>query len=187
MTERASIKSALESMLFVWGEPLDAKTAAQVFGEEEAVITECLKELKAAYEEREGGILIQRFGDCFQLCTAEGNREYIERLCNPAREKKLSRSALEVLAIIAYRQPVTRGEIESIRGVRCSYVLEGLTQKGLIEETGRSEAVGQPILYGTTDLFLRHFGIEDLNELPDLEDEAFMDPPASLDGGIQSE
>ena len=79
-----------------------------------------------------------------------------------------------MLAIIAYRQPVTRGEIESIRGVRCSYVLEGLVQKGLIEETGRSEAVGRPILYGTTNLFLRHFGIENLSELPDLEDEDFL-------------
>ncbi len=182
MTDRTTIKSALESMLFVWGEPLDAKTAAQVFGEEKAVITECLMELKAEYEERGGGILIQRFGDCFQLCTAEQNREYIERLCNPAREKKLSKSALEVLAIVAYRQPVTRGEIESIRGVRCSYVLEGLAQKGLIEETGRSEAVGRPILYGTTDLFLRHFGIETLSELPDLEEEEFTNVPPEQGG-----
>ncbi len=177
MTERSKIKSALESMLFVWGDPLDVKTAAQVFETEPAVVADCLKELQAEYDEREGGILIQRFGDSYQLCTAEENRSYIERLCNPVREKKLSKSALEVLAIIAYRQPVTRGEIESIRGVRCSYVLEGLVQKGLIEETGRSEAVGRPILYGTTNLFLRHFGIENLSELPDLEDEDFLNAP----------
>lgn len=174
MTERTKIKSALESMLFVWGDPLDVKTAAQVFETEPGVVADCLKELQAEYDDRAGGIRIQRFGNCFQLCTAEENREAIERLCNPVREKKLSRSALEVLAIIAYRQPVTRGEIESIRGVRSSYVLEGLVQKGLIEETGRSEAVGRPILYGTTNLFLRHFGIENLSELPELEEESFL-------------
>ena len=174
MTDRAMMKSALESMLFVWGEPLEAKTAAKALDAEEILITECLKELQAEYDDRAGGIRIQRFGNCFQLCTAEENREAIERLCNPVREKKLSRSALEVLAIIAYRQPVTRGEIESIRGVRSSYVLEGLVQKGLIEETGRSEAVGRPILYGTTNLFLRHFGIENLSELPELEEESFL-------------
>ena len=79
-----------------------------------------------------------------------------------------------MLAIIAYRQPVTRGEIESIRGVRCSYVLEGLQQKGLIEEAGRSDAIGRPVLYATTDLFLRHFGIESLSELPDIETDGLM-------------
>ena len=148
MTDRAMMKSALESMLFVWGEPLEAKTAAKALDAEEILITECLKELQAEYDDRAGGIRIQRFGNCFQLCTAEENREAIERLCNPVREKKLSRSALEVLAIIAYRQPVTRGEIESIRG--------------------------RPILYGTTNLFLRHFGIENLSELPELEEEDFL-------------
>lgn len=167
--ERKVIKSALESMLFVWGDPLNVSDASQVFSEDEAVITECFLELKDEYEKREGGIRILRFGNCFQLCTAEENREFIERLCNPVKEKKLSKSALEVLAIIAYKQPVTRSEIEAIRGIKCSYVLDGLQQKGLIDEVGRSEAIGRPILYGTTDLFLRHFGIENLEDLPSIE------------------
>ena len=172
--DRRSIKSALESMLFVWGEPLKAKLAAQVFDEKEDYVIDCLKELQDEYEGRSGGLMIQRFGSSFQLCTREENRDFIEKLCNPAKEKKLSKSALEVLAIIAYRQPVTRGDIESIRGVRCSYVLDGLVQKGLIEEAGRSEAIGRPILYQTTELFLRHFGIESLSELPDIDDQEFV-------------
>lgn len=171
MNDRNRIKSALESMLFVWGEPLDIKTASKVFEEDDKFIMDCMIELQDDFNSRGGGTMIQRFGNCFQLCTREENTEYIEKLCNPAKEKKLSKSALEVLAIVAYKQPVTRGDIESIRGVRCSYVLEGLEQKGLIEEVGRSDAIGRPILFGTTDMFLRHFGIESLNELPEIEDE----------------
>lgn len=171
MNDKNKIKSALESMLFVWGEPLSVKTAAKVFEEDEKFIMDCFIELQDDCNSRNGGIMIQRFGNCFQLCTREENSEYIEKLCNPVKEKKLSKSALEVLAIVAYKQPVTRGDIESIRGVRCSYVIEGLAQKGLIEEVGRSDAIGRPILFGTTDLFLRHFGIESLNELPEVDDE----------------
>ncbi len=171
MIGKEIIKSALESMLFVWGEPLDTKTAARVFEEKESYIMECLNELQREYEGRSGGIIIQKFGSSFQLCTREENREYIEKLCNPAKEKRFSKAALEVLAIIAYRQPVTRGDIESVRGVRSSHILEGLMQKGLIEEVGHSEAIGRPVLFGTTDLFLKHFGIESLSELPDLDTE----------------
>jgi segregation and condensation protein B len=86
------------------------------------------------------------------------------------REKRLSQQALEVLAIVAYRQPVTKGEIESIRGIRCDRVLEGLMKRDLIQEAGRSGAIGRPILYGTTDAFLKHFGFQNLKELPDIED-----------------
>jgi len=167
--EREKIKSGLESMLFVWGDPLSISDAAKVFGEAEAEVMACMRELQDEYDARDSGLQIQKFGNNFQLCTREENREFIEKLCNPVKERKLSRSALEVLAIIAYKQPVTRGEIESIRGVKCTYVVEGLVQKGLIEEVGRSEAIGRPVLFGTTDLFLRHFGIESLVDLPDLE------------------
>lgn len=102
--------------------------------------------------------------------TESDNFEYIERLCTPAKQRKLSQSALEVLAIIAYKQPVTRGEIEAIRGIRCDRVLEGLQKKELIDEVGRSSGIGRPILYGTTDEFLKNFGFSTLKELPDIED-----------------
>lgn len=171
MMERAEMKSALESMLFVWGAPLEIGTAAEVFGTEPPEVEAAFVELQQDYQKRAGGILLQRFGDCFQLCTPPENRAFLERLCNPVKEKKLSRSAMETLAIIAYKQPVTRGEIESVRGVKCGRIVEGLLQKGLIQELGRSEAIGRPILFGTTDLFLRYFGIDSLDGLPDLESE----------------
>lgn len=182
MIDKKTIKSALESMLFVWGEPLDAKVAAEVFGIDWKAVEEMLCELKIEYEDRNGGIRIQQFEKSFQLCTAPENREYLERFCNPVKEKKLSRSAMETLAIIAYKQPVTRGEIESIRGVKCGRMVEGLMHKGLVEELGRSEAIGRPILFGTTDLFLRYFGIESLEGLPELEAEYFLEEVNGVSG-----
>lgn len=169
MMERVKMKSALESMLFVWGEPLEIRTAAAVFETEPQEVEAAFEELQQEYQQRAGGILLQRFGDCFQLCTSPENRAFLERLCNPVKEKKLSRSAMETLAIVAYKQPVTRGEIESVRGVKCGRIMEGLLQKGLIKEMGRSEAIGRPVLFGTTELFLRYIGIESLEELPELE------------------
>jgi segregation and condensation protein B len=167
---KQSIKSALESMLFVWGEPLEAKTAAEVFQIDGRTACEYLRELQAEYEERGSGLRIREMDKSFQLCTREENSEYIERLCTPVRQKRLSQSAMEVLAIIAYKQPVTKGEIEAIRGIKCDRVLEGLMKKELIAEVGRSNGIGRPILYGTTKSFLQHFGFRSLKELPEIED-----------------
>lgn len=177
--DRKEMKSALESMLFVWGEPLEIRTAAEVFEVEPPVVEAAFSELQQEYERRAGGICLQRFGNRFQLCTPPENRAFLERLCNPVKEKKLSRSAMETLAIIAYKQPVSRGEIESVRGVKCGRIVEGLLQKGLIQDLGRSEAIGRPTLFGTTDLFLRYFGIETLEELPELELGQNPDDPES--------
>ena len=102
--------------------------------------------------------------------TREENADYIERLCTPVKARRLSQSALEVLAIVAYKQPVTKGEIEAIRGIKCDRVMEGLMKKDLVCEKGRSEAVGRPILYGTTDTFLKNFGFSSLKELPPIDD-----------------
>ena len=105
-----------------------------------------------------------------QFTTKEENADYIEKLCTPVKMKRLSQSALEVLAIVAYKQPVTKGEIEAIRGIKCDRVMEGLMGKGLVEAVGRSQAIGRPILYGTTDMFLKNFGFTSLKDLPEIED-----------------
>lgn len=170
MATKKNIKSAFESMMFTWGEPLEAKSAAEVFdiSKEEAV--ECFLELKQEYEQEGRGIVIRRIKDSFQFVTREENADYIERLCTPVKTKKLSQSALEVLAIVAYRQPVTKGEIEAIRGIRCDRVMEGLINKELVMAVGRSDAVGRPVLYGTTDTFLKNFGFTSIKELPEIED-----------------
>jgi segregation and condensation protein B len=170
MTSKKTIKSAFESMLFVWGEPLDAKVAAEIFNIGWKEACEYFQELQAEYEREGRGIRIREIDKSFQLCTSIENSEYIERLCTPVKEKRLSQSALEVLAIIAYKQPVTKGEIESIRGIKCDRVIEGLVKKGLVAEVGRSSGIGRPILYGTTSAFLKNFGFRNLKDLPDIED-----------------
>ena len=170
MTGNKAIKSAMESMMFTWGEPLEAKMAADVFNITKEEAYECFKELQAEYEQEGRGIVIREVNKAFQFVTREENADYVRRLCTPVKAKKLSQSALEVLAIIAYKQPVTKGEMEAIRGIKCDRVVEGLMNKNLIEEVGRSSAIGRPILYGTTDTFLKNFGFTSLKELPDIED-----------------
>ncbi|MDO4552213.1 MAG: SMC-Scp complex subunit ScpB [Bacillota bacterium] len=168
--KKETIKSAFESMLFVWGDPLEARLAAEVFDIDVKLACEYFRELQAEYEQQGRGIMIQEADKSFQLCTRPENSEFVERLCTPVKEKRLSQSAMEVLAIVAYKQPVTKGEIESIRGIKCDRVIEGLAKKGLIEEVGRSSGIGRPILYGTTKVFLKNFGFRTLRELPDIED-----------------
>ena len=170
MTSKKTIKSAFESMLFVWGEPLDVKVAAEIFNINWKDAYDYFKELQAEYEQEGRGIQIREIEKSFQYCTNIENSDYIERLCTPIKEKRLSQSALEVLAIVAYKQPVTKGEIESIRGIKCDRVIEGLMKKDLIDEVGRSTGIGRPILYGTTSVFLKNFGFKDLKDLPDIDD-----------------
>ena len=158
MSSKKTIKSAFESMLFTWGEPLDVKAAADVFNITKQEATEYFLELQREYEEEGRGIVIRQINQSFQFVTREENADYIRTLCTPVKAKRLSQSALEVLAIVAYKQPVTKGEIEAIRGIRCDRVMEGLMKKDLVCEKGRSDSVGRPILYGTTDTFLQNFG-----------------------------
>lgn len=170
MASKKSVKSALESMMFTWGEPLPAKTAAEVLNMHWKDVYDCFKELQTEYEEEGRGIRIREVNKAFQFVTLADNSEYIERLCTPVKQKRLSQSALEVLAIVAYKQPVTRSEVEAIRGIKCDRVLESLEKKELIAEVGRSAGIGRPILYGTTDTFLKHFGFTNIKELPDIDD-----------------
>lgn len=170
MASKKTIKSAIESMMFVWGKPLDIKDVAEIFNIDKKEIYGYFKELQEEYEQEGRGIVIREVNKSFQFVTRKENLDYIERLCTPVKHKRLSQSALEVLAIVAYKQPVTKGEIEAIRGIKCDRVIEGLTKKNLVAEVGRSDAVGRPILYGTTDEFLKQFGFETLKELPSIED-----------------
>lgn len=170
MTSKKMIKSAFESMMFIWGEPLDVKAAAEIFNISKQDAMELFLELQQEYEMEGRGIVIRQINQSFQFVTRAENAGYIEKLCTPVKTRKLSQSALEVLAIVAYKQPVTKGEIEAIRGIKCDRVMDGLVKKDLVCEKGRSEAVGRPILYGTTDTFLKHFGFSTLKELPPIDD-----------------
>ena len=170
MSSKKTIKSAFESMLFTWGEPLEAKAAADVFNITRQEAIEYFTELQQEYEQEGRGIVISRINQSFQFVTREENADYVKKLCTPVKTKRLSQSALEVLAIIAYKQPVTKGEIEAIRGIRCDRVVDGLLKKELICEKGRSDSVGRPILYGTTDIFLQNFGFSSIKDLPQIDD-----------------
>lgn len=170
MSSKKQIKSALESMMFVWGEPLEVKVCAEMFDMSKEETEALFFELADEYEQEGRGIVIRQVNKGFQFVTRPENGEFIERLCRPVKVKKLSQSALEVLAIIAYKQPVTKGEIDAIRGIKCDRVVDGLMKKDLICVKGRSEGVGRPMLYGTTDTFLKQFGFATLKELPDIED-----------------
>ena len=165
-----NIKSAVESLLFVWGDPLDARTLADLFNLPLSDMLHILRDMMEEYEERGSGLRIREMDKSFQLCTNPENDDYVQKLCTPVKEKRLSQPALEVLAVIAYKQPVTKAQIDAVRGIKSDRVLEGLMKKELVEEKGRSSAIGRPILYGTTKKFLALFGCETLKDLPVLDD-----------------
>jgi segregation and condensation protein B len=160
--------SLLESLLFVAEEPVEPAKLAQALDRTIGEVDAGLILFQQRCERENRGIRLQRRGGKVQLVTNPAAAGAVEAFLNLDLSTHLSGPALEALAVIAYRQPVTRSQIEAVRGVDCSGVLRKLQQQGLIEETGRMEAVGRPILYGVTDLFLQHFGLTSLNELPKL-------------------
>ncbi len=168
MYSKKTMKSALESMMFMWGEPLEVKDAAQILEADKAEIRELFKELQAEYETEGRGIRIREVDDAYGFVTHIENEIFIKKLCTPVRVKRLSQAALEVLAIIAYRQPVSRGEIDSIRGIKSERVIDGLIEKNLVEVIGRSDGVGRPLIYATTKEFLKKFGFSSIKDLPDV-------------------
>ena len=168
MYSNKTMKSALETMMFMWGEPLEVKDAAEVLEADKNVIRELFRELQAEYEQEGRGIRIREVDDAFGFVTLADNEIFLKKLCTPVRVRRLSQAALEVLAIIAYRQPVTRSEIDSIRGIKSERVIDGLIDKGLVEISGRSEGVGRPLIYATTKEFLKKFGFSSLKDLPEV-------------------
>ena len=168
MYSNKTMKSALETMMFMWGGPLDVKDAAEVLDTDKKEVRSLFRELQAEYENEGRGIRIREVDDAFGFVTSAENELFVKKLCTPVRVRRLSQAALEVLAIIAYRQPVTKSEIDSIRGIKSERVIDGLIDKDLVEVTGRSEGVGRPLLYGTTREFLKKFGFTSLKDLPEV-------------------
>ena len=162
-----SLPAILEGLLFVASEPVAISHLASVTQKSAAKIETAIDELREHFQER--GIRLQRQGDKVQLVSAPELTEYIEDFLGLSVTGKLSSPALETLAIVAYRQPITRPEIEAVRGVNSDGVLRTLVSKGLVEEVGRKDTVGHPTLFGTTFEFLQYFGLEDLKDLPELD------------------
>lgn len=161
-----------EAILFAGGEPVDQKTIAMAMEMDEEAAVAVLESLKEKYDKFESSVEIKRFDNQWQFCTKKDYEQYIRNAFEIKRNAPLSQAALEVLAIIAYNQPVTKAFAEQVRGVDCSGVVSNLVDKGLIEEAGRLDLPGRPIAYKTTPLFLRSFGMETLEELPPVADEA---------------
>lgn len=168
MDNKNNVLARLEAMLFACGDPVEASRLADVLELDVESVTKMLSSLGDSYEERESGLRLIRIDGKYQLCTREEYGQDVRKLLEIKKNTPLSQAAFEVLAIIAYNKTITKSFIEQIRGVDCSGSISNLVQKGLIEEKGRLDLPGRPLVYGTTDRFLRCFSISSLDELPDL-------------------
>lgn len=166
---KPKIKSAIESMLFVSGEPLPARELISNLEVDNKLVLEVINEMMEEYKKEDRGIRLIEINGGYQLVTKEENSDYIQKLLKKNRKHSLSQASIESLAIIAYKQPITRIDIDEIRGVKSESALQRLVERNLIREVGRLEVPGRPILYGTTDEFLRQFGLKTLKELPSLD------------------
>ena len=183
--EHEELLSAVEAIIFAAGEPIEASRVGLVLGEETETIISCAKELADAYEESKSGIRLVRMNERLQLCSAPEFAVYVQRALEQRKPPRLSQSALEVLAVTAYFQPVTRAYIDQVRGVDSSYTVTTLLDRGLIEAAGRLEAPGRPTLYQTSDLFLRTMGMTSLEELPVLPDMTTSEGTEKLQAAIE--
>ena len=168
--ERHEIESAVEGILFASGDPMPAARIAQVLGVETQEVLDCAKALADRYAFEQRGIRLVRMENSLQLCSAPELSDYIIRALEQRKPPRLSQSALEVLAIVAYYQPVTRAYIDQMRGVDSAYTVGVLLDRGLIEVCGKLNVPGRPSVYKTGELFLRTMGIENVEELPQLPD-----------------
>ena len=175
--EIKELKDIIECLLFFSDKPLGIDKLAKIIEINNCdQVEEAVEELKKEYEMRNSGLQVLNIAQGYQICTRSEFSSWVGKLYKSQTTFKLSLPALETLSIIAYKQPITRGEIEKIRGVDASCVLRTLLEKRLIRISGRKKVPGRPILYGTTQEFLRYFGLRDLSEIPSLEE---IKPPDS--------
>ncbi len=174
---------AFQAILFASGEPVSIERFTQVFDITPEKVNEVINILKKSMDNNDSGLEVVRLENTYQIATKTDYADYIKKAFDLRRRTPLSSAALEVLAVVAYNQPVTKSFIEQVRGVDCSGVVTTLVEKGLIEERGRLELPGKPLLYGTTKNFLRCFSLSDLSELPPLP----KDENAERDIGEQLE
>ncbi len=168
--DKKKIKAILESLLFINERPIETTELTQTLEIGKKDIESVLDGLACEYKQRDSGICIIKVAGGYQMCTSSGNEFWVKKMYQERSKQKLSTASLETLAIIAYKQPITRVEIESIRGVNVDGVVRKLSDLGLIKIAGRKDVVGKPFLYITTRNFLEYFGINTLKDLPKLEE-----------------
>ncbi len=169
--EDQELKSAIEALLFISGSPLSADRLKALFEEASPEQIEAqLAQLRQDYEERGAGIMVAEVAGGYQLATRPENAAWIRKFRTVKTSTRLSRPALETLAIVAYKQPITRAEVETIRGVNIGGIMRNLMERRLVKIVGKKDVPGKPMLYGTTQDFLQYFGLKDLSSLPTLKE-----------------
>jgi len=175
--EESELKRVVEALLFITDQPLSIARLAAIAGEKDAArVSAAVDSIRQGYAERGSAVQVIEIAEGWQMATRPDHAGFIRQLYSEKMTMRLSTAALETLSIIAYKQPLTRAEIEEIRGVEVIAALETLLEKGLVRVVGRKETVGRPLLYGTTPEFLRQFGLRSVADLPPLD--AFQTPPA---------
>lgn len=170
MENRNKTKGIIEAILFTVGKsvPLDQLVKVLEIGKEE--LLGILQEMKKEYDKEERGICLIELDDAWQICTKIETYDYVRKLVSQPKKRSLTDVMLETLSIIAYKQPVTKQEIEAIRGVKCDFAVNKLVEYRLVKELGRLDTIGKPIVFGTTEEFLRCFGVSSIEELPDIDE-----------------
>ncbi len=169
--KKSELESSIEALLFYAGDIISQKRLCEICNTEAFSIHMAINGLNEYYEKSNSGIEIIEVDDGYQMCTSPKHTEMIQLYRQKPVKNLLTQALIETLAIVAYSQPITRTQIEDIRGVRCEHAISRLIEYGLIEEVGRLNVIGRPILFGTTNEFLRHFGFRNLEELPKIKEE----------------
>ena len=183
--ELKKIKAIIEAVLFTMGDSVEIKKLAEIIEVDKKEIEQALIELSEDYQQEERGISLIQLEDAVQLCTKTEMYDYLMKIAKAPRNYSLTDTVLETLSIVAYKQPVTRLEIEKIRGVSCDHAVNKLVEYNLIKELGRLDAPGRPLLFGTTEEFLRCFGVKSLEELPTLNTDKIADFQAEAEKEVQ--
>ncbi len=180
------IEAVIEGLLFAAGDPLPLEKMADILELDRKTTRLILSNMAVTLQNSKRGIMLRELGACYQLCTRPEHAEYIQRLVEPRQKQALSQAAFETLSIVAYNQPVTRAKIEMIRGVNSDSAILRLVERNLIKEAGRLDSPGKPMIYETTEEFLRSFGFKSTNDLPiiGLEMMLLSEELASVESGL---
>lgn len=184
-TDVRRLEAAIEAILFAMGESVETDALAQAIGQDVPTTQKLVRDLMDRYQQDGYGIQIIELEDAYQMCTKEQYYEYLINIAVQPKKISLTEVMMETLSIIAYKQPVTKAEIEKIRGVKCDHTVNKLVEYDLVKEVGRLEAPGRPILFGTTEEFLRSFGVQGLDELPVMDTVQVEDFKAEAEEEVQ--
>lgn len=183
--KRKEMEGVIEAILFTMGESVELSRIAKALEEEEETVRNVIRQMMERYEKEDRGIHIIELDNAFQMCTKKETYEYLIRIAKQPKRHVLTDVALETLSIIAYKQPITKLEIEKIRGVKSDHAVNKLIEYDLVTEIGRLNAPGKPILFGTTEEFLRRFSVQSVEELPSINPEKLEDFKAEAEDEVQ--